>query len=158
MPRIAGVDKSGFEIGQIIELGTSGLSYGLLPCDGSAVSRTTYAKLFAKIGTQFGVGDGSTTFNVPDRRRKTGVGDGGVATGTLGNTVGSSGGAETHTLTEAQMPAHVHGFAGSFTGVAAGGGVAHGNQASTNTYSAGSNQPHNIMQPSLVLKYGIAYI
>lgn len=39
-----------------------------LECDGSAVSRTTYANLFAAIGTVHGVGDGSTTFNLPDRR------------------------------------------------------------------------------------------
>lgn len=41
-------------------------SRGLLPCNGAAVSRTTYASLFAIIGTTFGVGDGSTTFNVPN--------------------------------------------------------------------------------------------
>lgn len=38
---------------------------GTLPCDGSAVSRTTYSALFSVVGTTFGVGDGSTTFNVP---------------------------------------------------------------------------------------------
>ena len=41
---------------------------GFLKCDGSQYSRTQYAKLFALIGTNFGVGDGSTTFNVPDYR------------------------------------------------------------------------------------------
>jgi len=41
---------------------------GFLECDGSAISRTTYAALFAIIGTTYGVGDGSTTFNIPDRR------------------------------------------------------------------------------------------
>ncbi len=44
---------------------------GYLLCDGAAVSRTTYADLFAKIGTTFGIGDGSTTFNLPDFRNKT---------------------------------------------------------------------------------------
>lgn len=49
--------------------GTSApLNSGLLLCDGSAVSRTTFALLFAQIGTTFGVGDGSTTFNLPDSR------------------------------------------------------------------------------------------
>jgi microcystin-dependent protein len=43
-------------------------SQGWLPCDGSAVSRTTYALLFAAIGTTYGPGDGSTTFTVPDLR------------------------------------------------------------------------------------------
>lgn len=41
---------------------------GFLLCDGSQVSRITYSKLFALIGTNFGAGDGSTTFNVPDYR------------------------------------------------------------------------------------------
>ena len=41
---------------------------GFLLCNGSAVSRTTYANLFSKIGTTFGSGDGSTTFNIPDLR------------------------------------------------------------------------------------------
>ena len=41
---------------------------GYLECDGSAVSRTTYASLFSAIGTTFGTGDGSTTFNLPDLR------------------------------------------------------------------------------------------
>ena len=49
---------------------------GFLYCDGSAVSRTTYAELFAKIGTTYGVGNGSTTFNLPDRRGLVGVGSG----------------------------------------------------------------------------------
>lgn len=44
---------------------------GYLLCNGAAVSRTTYADLFAKLGTKFGIGDGSTTFNLPDFRNKT---------------------------------------------------------------------------------------
>ena len=46
--------------------GTSTLESGWLLCDGSAISRTTYELLFARIGTTWGVGDGSTTFNIPD--------------------------------------------------------------------------------------------
>lgn len=44
---------------------------GGLPCHGAAVSRTTYNRLFAKIGTKFGEGDGKTTFNLPDFRNRT---------------------------------------------------------------------------------------
>lgn len=47
---------------------------GFLLCDGTAVSRSTYATLFAQIGTQYGSGDGSTTFNLPDGRDRTLVG------------------------------------------------------------------------------------
>jgi microcystin-dependent protein len=47
---------------------------GFLPCDGRAVSRTTYAGLFAAIGTRFGAGDGETTFNLPDVQSPYGAG------------------------------------------------------------------------------------
>jgi microcystin-dependent protein len=69
-----------------------------LECNGQAVSRTTYASLFATLSTTWGGGDGSTTFNVPDLRRRTTVGSGGVSTATLLNSVGSVGGSETHVL------------------------------------------------------------
>lgn len=52
--------------GTIVNFGRSSAVSGYLLCDGSAVSRTTYAALFAKIGTTFGAGDGSTTFNLPN--------------------------------------------------------------------------------------------
>jgi microcystin-dependent protein len=52
--------------GSIFHGGWAAAPDGYLPCDGAAVSRSTYADLFTAIGTTFGVGDGSTTFNVPD--------------------------------------------------------------------------------------------
>jgi len=81
---------------------------GYLLCDGSAVDRTTYAALFTAIGTTWGVGDGSTTFNVPDFRRRVAVGSGGTGTAELGNAVGNVGGDETHTLVISEMPTHTH--------------------------------------------------
>ena len=54
--------------GSIIMYGAATAPTGWLECDGSAVSRTTYSSLFAIVGTTFGVGDGSTTFNLPDLR------------------------------------------------------------------------------------------
>ena len=74
---------------------------GYLLCDGAAVSRTTYADLFAVIGTTYGVGDGATTFNLPNVNDRNVVGPGSRA-------VGATGGAETHTLTTAEMPSHSH--------------------------------------------------
>ncbi len=81
---------------------------------GQAISRTTYASLFTLTSTGFGVGDGSTTFNIPDLRGRVpaGVdGMGGVAASRLtttggmnGSSIGAVGGGETQTLTVAQLP------------------------------------------------------
>lgn len=69
-----------------IKLSARSASTGWLPCDGAAVSRSTFSVLFAAIGTTYGAGDGSTTFNVPDMRGRvpvgTGTGVGGGASGT----------------------------------------------------------------------------
>lgn len=91
-----------------------------LLCAGQAVSRTTYATLFGVIGTTYGAGDGSTTFNLPDLRGRVAGGKddmGGTAAGRLtaagagvaGTTLGATGGTQVHSLTTAQMPAHNHG-------------------------------------------------
>lgn len=75
---------------------------GWLLCDGSAVSRSTYSALFDVIGTTYGAGDGSTTFNVPDLSGKVIIGVSGT------HALGTSGGEETHTLLTAELPAHTH--------------------------------------------------
>jgi len=80
---------------------------GALLCDGSAVSRTTYANLFAAIGTTYGAGDGTTTFNVPDFRGRVIVGAG-TGSGLTARARGDVGGEEKHTLTEAELAAHSH--------------------------------------------------
>lgn len=71
-------------------------------CDGSALSRTTYAALFAYVGTTYGAGDGSTTFNIPDTRDLIPMGAGTTYP------LGTGGGAATATLSTANMPAHNH--------------------------------------------------
>lgn len=78
-----------------------------LLCDGSAVSRTTYPILFSVIGTTYGSGNGTTTFNVPDLKGKVAVGK--AASGTFLN-LGALGGAETVTLsaTESGVASHTH--------------------------------------------------
>lgn len=94
---------------------------GWLFCDGSAVSRATYAELFNAIGTSFGPGDGSTTFDLPDMRGRVpvgaGTGTGGGASGTGAPTGGSAltarahgawAGAETVTLALTDIPDHAH--------------------------------------------------
>jgi microcystin-dependent protein len=83
---------------------------GWLLCDGSVISRTTYAALFAAISTSYGVGDGSTTFNLPDYRGRTIVGAGN-GPGLTARALGYKSGEENHTLANAEMPVHSHGGA-----------------------------------------------
>lgn len=68
MPAVVGVHISGELPGAIKDYGSATLPFGFLICDGSALSRTAYAKLFSYIGISYGNGDGSTTFNLPDCR------------------------------------------------------------------------------------------
>ena len=78
---------------------------GWLLCQGQAVSRTTYAALYAVCGTAYGTGNGSSTFNLPDLRARMPLGLNG--SGTF-NALGKTGGEENHTLTTAEMPSHGH--------------------------------------------------
>lgn len=92
--------------GVICGYGAASAPDGWLLCDGTAVSRTTYSGLFAIIGTTYGVGDGSTTFNVPNLKGSVPVGL--DAAQTEFDVLAETGGAKTHTLTSAEMPAHTH--------------------------------------------------
>lgn len=133
---------------------------GWLVCDASAVSRTTYPALFAAIGTTWGAGDGSTTFNLPSLYGRTLVGSNGATDAVLGNSIGNLGGTRTHTLVTAEMPAHTHthSLAGAAAGATAGGGVS---ALTTNIGSAGTtdntggNGAHNNIQPSAIVSYRI---
>jgi len=115
-------------IGTVIDFaGTESPNSNWLLCYGQAVSRTTYATLFALLGTAWGAGDGSTTFNLPDYRGRLGIGKdnmGGTAanrittagSGVDGLTLGASGGAQNVALTIAQLPSHDHGGFTSWLG------------------------------------------
>lgn len=109
--------------GVYVPYGGSSAPTGWLLCDGSAVSRSTYAALFAAIGTAYGPGNGTTTFNVPDMRGRSpvgaGAGTGGGASGAAGTapsggsgitnvTVGSWKGEELHVLTTGELASHAH--------------------------------------------------
>ena len=146
---------------------------GWLLCDGSAVSRTTYAGLFNAIGTAYGAGDGSTTFNLPDIRGRVTAGRdnmGGTAANRLTNTgtgnpgingatLGAVGGADRHALTATQMPAHSHStYAQSNGGITNNGGTTYvtssGNSnttLSTVTQNTGGGEAHPNAQPTIVL-------
>lgn len=80
---------------------------GWLLCDGSAVSRTTFAALFAAIGTTYGTGDGSTTFNIPDGRGRSLIGAG-QGSGLTNRALAATGGEEAHALTTAELASHAH--------------------------------------------------
>jgi microcystin-dependent protein len=80
---------------------------GWLVCNGQAVSRTTYADLFALIGETFGSGNGTTTFNLPDTRGRV-IGSAGSSTAGF-HCTGELVGEETHTLSIPEMPEHNHG-------------------------------------------------
>ena len=78
-----------------------------LACDGSAVNRVTYANLFNAIGTTWGAGDGSTTFNVPDMRGRVPIGAG-TGSGLTARTLAATLGEETHALSAGEGPSHNH--------------------------------------------------
>lgn len=85
---------------------------GWLLCAGQAVSRSVYSTLFSTIGTTYGLGDGSTTFNVPDLRGRTTAGKddmGGSSASRLNQSLsstvlGASGGTQTRTIDQANLP------------------------------------------------------
>lgn len=103
----------GGEAGNIQMTGRTTAAAGWLMCDGTAVSRATYNELFAAIGTTYGVGDGSTTFNLPDMVGRFPIGSGTPAnpavTGGGPHALGTKGGEQTHQLTGAESATHNHG-------------------------------------------------
>jgi microcystin-dependent protein len=142
----------GAPIGVIEWTGAATAPTGYVIADGSAISRTTYAGLFALYGTTHGVGDGSTTFNVPNIVDRTII--------AAGNTyaLGATGGAATHTLTTAEMPAHTHTWpyhiaAGTVAGAA--NAVYDPNVSAPNatypTNSTGGGGAHNNLPPYIAL-------
>lgn len=139
---------------------------GFLLCDGSAVSRTTYSGLFAVIGTTYGAGDGSTTFNVPDVRGRVVIMVDGIAArvtsastnGANADTIGGVGGAETHTLTTNELPSHSHTQQQSNSTSGTNANFLSANIVATlATTSTGGGGAHSNTQPWLALEYIIRY-
>lgn len=98
-------------IGSMIPYGNDTAPENWLICDGSEVSRTTYAELFNVIGISYGSGDGSTTFNLPNKKGRVSVGF--ASDDSDFNSIGKHDGEKTHTLTVNEMPSHNHGVYGS---------------------------------------------
>lgn len=102
---------NGVPVGSVFNLATTTVPSGFLECNGAAISRSTYAALFASISTTWGSGDGSSTFNLPDLRgqfvrgwsnTKTGTGDDGRS---FASTQSDQNKSHNHTITD---PGHVH--------------------------------------------------
>ncbi|WP_427870534.1 DUF859 family phage minor structural protein [Leucobacter luti] len=149
-------------VGAVLEFAGATAPRGWLICDGSEVSRTGYADLFAVIGEAFGAGDGSTTFRLPDHRGRVGVG---LSADAEFNVLGKTGGAKTHTLTTAEMPNHEHrtlntGDVWVYQGTASlAGGTPHGGRTVANqmTGKTGGGGAHNNLQPYIAVNYIIRY-
>lgn len=129
-------------IGMISEFAGSAAPSGWLLCFGQPISRSGYAALFAVVGTVYGAGDGSTTFNLPDLRGRVTAGKddmGGVSAdrltnlpgGVNGDVLGATGGVQSHVLTLQQSPAHDHGGT-------SGAGGAHGHESRMNPFAESS--------------------
>lgn len=167
----------GLPVGSVIDGFWTTAPTGYLLTNGAAVSRTTYANLFAVIGTTYGAGNGSTTFNVPDTRGRVIVNRSADAEF---NTLGEKYGAKTHTLTIAQMPAHDHGGQTGDTVPNHGRSTSDGGSGSTRSRSGsdstgryteglhsgnhshtissqGGGGAHNNIQPSIVANQAIKY-
>ena len=148
------VQNNSIPTGSLMMWPTVSAPTGYLLCNGTAVSRTTYAALFAIIGTTFGVGDNSTTFNLPNYTNRTSVGAGGLYA------VGASGGSK-----DAIVVSHTHTLSGTFvTGVSTSTSSfqTFGSQAVTNVStssgspsiaSAGSSGTDANMPPYLAIFY-----
>ncbi len=145
-----------------------------LPCEGQLLSVTQYQALFAVIGVTYG-GNGSTNFGIPDLRSRAAV-DQGIGTGLTPRSMGQTGGANTVTLTNNQIPGHSHTAQGSssttITGTCSNNMLANpgGRSKAYAAYNAGNvvnmsvaaiqsvggSQAHENRQPFLVLQYCIA--
>mgnify|MGYP003630433678 FL=1 len=173
--------EGGIPTATIVPWSKSAVPTGFLECDGAAVSRTTYSALFSAIGTTYGAGNGSSTFNTPDLANNVPVGKsnnkalastGGANTVSVTATGNVGGSTANATLSTAQLASHSH------SGGANAGAASPGNPSQTsapsqrssfgNTGAAGSGQGHShnmsatfsgsavnaaIVQPYLTLIY-----
>ncbi|MDF2506268.1 MAG: Tail Collar domain protein [Microbacterium sp.] len=156
--------KAASPSGHIVAFAGATTPAGWILCDGQAVSRTTYAALFAAIGTTYGVGNGTTTFNVPNLKGRIPVGR--DTAQTEFDVLGETGGAKTHTLTTAEMPSHQHNHDQS-----SGGNLSYSESGVPNQYvvafgsgrmntgivtgNTGGGQAHNNLQPYMVMNFAI---
>jgi len=130
--------QAGLPVGTILMYGSITAPAGFLNCNGSAVSRTTYSALFSVIGTTFGAGNGTTTFNLPDTTNNTVRG--GYSSGNIGVTAG----ADSVTLTVGNIAPHGHGLSQNGQNFSGGGGVS---SVQPNFVNNGSSTGADILSP-----------
>lgn len=144
--------------GSVMAYASSTAPAGWLTLDGSAVSRSTYKRLFSIIGTKYGTGDGSTTFNLPDLRGRN------ILMASTTANLATTGGESNHTLTTTEIPAHTHGQR-AFNGLSDGGTTSHAGvrgsasdvDLSEDTDSTGGGAAHNVLDPYIALWYIIKF-
>jgi microcystin-dependent protein len=155
-------------IGQLALVPYSFAPQGWAFCNGQLLPITQYQALFALIGTTYG-GDGKSTFALPDMRGRVPVSSG-QGPGLTNYPLGQKGGAESVTLTEAQLPAHSHSLnvhngkaeqktaAGNLlaNAITYSNDPANGTAAAASIANAGAGQPHDNRQPYIALNWIIA--
>lgn len=155
---------SGVPTGTVVPFAGSNAPKDYLICDGSAISRQIYSKLFEVIGTIYGSGDGSSTFNLPNIKGNVIVGC--DSSNSKFNSLGMTGGEETHKLTISEMPSHNHrqtvtasrsGSGNTYVSWNANNLTGNTDTGARNTLNTGGNQAHNNLQPYIVLNYIIKY-
>ena len=140
--------------GTIISYSNGTLLTGYLDCDGSAISRTTYANLFAVVGTTYGSGDGSTTFNLPDLQDNHPIGVSGT------KALGTKAGSASTTLATTNLASHTHTlYKTNYTATQVNIGAVQGRQlayqVTSSTSSAGSGTAVDTFPPYIALKFMI---
>lgn len=141
-------------LGTVLPFAGATAPEGFMLCDGTELLASEHADLFAVIGTVYGEGEAPGSFKLPDLRGRTAIGAG-QGVDLSDRVLGAMAGAETHLLTVDEMPSHSHSLnlaneilnGGPYSTVRpqSGGGISSG--------SAGGDQPHNNMQPFVVLNY-----
>ncbi|RCK32029.1 hypothetical protein TH9_15155 [Thalassospira xiamenensis] len=125
---------------------------GFMLCDGTELLASDHADLFAVIGTVYGEGEAPGSFKLPDLRGRTAIGAG-QGVDLSDRVLGAMAGAETHQLTVDEMPSHTHGIAAYNTIAGGGNGPRPMPNDTYQSTATGGDQPHNNMQPFLVLNY-----
>ena len=150
-------------IGEIKDFGGNSVPEGYLRCDGASYNRTSYADLYSAIGTTWGIGDGSTTFNVPSLIGFTTAGDGANIYNFLDGNVGTRGGTDKFNISEEELPSHSHEYSrfrlastnSEQRSAVVGTASTTGRQIITDfpeTGDTGSGDFHNNMQPTALVK------